>query len=157
MERIPGEGEDWYSKSSFGYRGNVLETRGMFQTIGARFNDEMGFVPRVGVDNAEGYFGLHLRPKRFQGWMRETFPHFQIENFTKRNGGGLESRYMDWHWPVTLPEQRVRRGRHQPQRRGDRRAVLHQRPARHLRRPGALRVQGALRPRQLEQRGAVRR
>ena len=34
--------------------------------------------------------------------MRETFPHFQIENFTKRNGGGLESRYMDWHWPVTL-------------------------------------------------------
>jgi len=102
VSRIPGTGDDWYSKSSFGYRGNVLETRGMFQTIGSRFNDEMGFVPRVGVDNAEGYFGLHLRPKRFQGWMRETFPHIQIENFTKRNGGGLESRYMDWHWPVTF-------------------------------------------------------
>jgi len=102
VARIPGEGQDWYSKSSFGYRGALLETRGMYQTIGARFNDEMGFVPRVGVDNAEGYFGLHLRPKRFQGWMRETFPHFQIENFTKRDGGGLESRYMDWHWPITL-------------------------------------------------------
>ncbi|MDP2321914.1 MAG: DUF5916 domain-containing protein [Acidobacteriota bacterium] len=102
VARIPGEGQDWYSKSSFAYRGAVLETRGMYQTIGARFNDEMGFVPRVGVDNAEGYFGLHLRPKRFQGWMRETFPHFQIENFTKRDGGGLESRYMDWHWPVTF-------------------------------------------------------
>ncbi len=100
--RVPGKGDDWYSKSSFGYRGAVLETRGMFQTIGARFNDEMGFVPRTGVDNAEGYFGLHLRPKRFQGWLRETFPHFQIENFTKRNGAGLESRYMDWHWPITL-------------------------------------------------------
>ncbi len=100
--RIPGAGDDWYSKSSFGYRGTVLETRGMYQTIGARFNDEMGFVPRVGVDNAEGYFGLHLRPKRLQGWLRETFPHFQIENFTKRDGGGLESRYMDWHWPITL-------------------------------------------------------
>ena len=101
-ESLSGTGDDWYSKSSFGYRGQVIETRGMYQTIGSRFNDEMGFVPRVGVDNAEGYFGLHLRPKRFQGWMRETFPHFQIENFTKRNGGGLESRYMDWHWPVTL-------------------------------------------------------
>jgi len=100
--RIPGEGDDWYSKSSFGYRGAVIETRGMYQTIGARFNDEMGFVPRVGIDNAEGYFGLHLRPKRLQGWLRETFPHFQIENFTKRDGGGLESRYMDWHWPITL-------------------------------------------------------
>ena len=62
----------------------------------------MGFVPRVGVDNAEVYLGAHLRPKRFQSWLRETFPHFQIENFTKRNGGGLESRYMDWHWPITL-------------------------------------------------------
>jgi len=102
VSRVPGKGDDWYSKSSFGYRGTVLETRGMFQTIGSRFNDEMGFVPRVGVDNAEGYLGLHLRPKRFQGWMRETFPHIQIENFTKRNGGGLESRYMDWHWPVTF-------------------------------------------------------
>ena len=102
VARIPGEGDDWYSKSSFGYRGSVLETRGMFQTIGSRFNDEMGFVPRVGVDNAEGFIGLHLRPKRFQGWLRESFPHFQIENFTKRNGGGLESRYMDWHWLITL-------------------------------------------------------
>jgi hypothetical protein len=102
VERVPGEGQDWYSKSSFGYRGNVLETRGMYQTIGQRFNDEMGFVPRVGVDNAEGFLGLHLRPKRFQSWMRETFPHFQIENFTKRADGSLESRYMDWHWPVTF-------------------------------------------------------
>ena len=40
--------------------------------------------------------------RSFPSWMRETFPHFQIENFTKRNGGGLESRYMDWHWPVTF-------------------------------------------------------
>jgi hypothetical protein len=101
-ERLPGSGDDWYSKSSFGYRGNVLETRAMYQTIGARFNDEMGFVPRVGVDNFEAYLGTHLRFKKFSGWMRETFPHFQIENFTKRDGGGLESRYMDWHWPVTF-------------------------------------------------------
>jgi hypothetical protein len=71
-------------------------------TIGSRFNDEMGFVPRVGVDNAEGYLGAHLRFKKYSSWLREFFPHFQIENFTKRNGGGLESRYMDWHVPITL-------------------------------------------------------
>jgi hypothetical protein len=34
--------------------------------------------------------------------MRETFPHIQVENFTRQNGGGLESRYMDWHWPITF-------------------------------------------------------
>ena len=102
VTRVPGSGDDWYSKSSFGYSDNFWETRGAYQTIGSRFNDEMGFVPRVGVDNAEFYLGTHIRPKRFQGWLRETFPHIQVENFTKRNGGGLESRYMDWHWPITL-------------------------------------------------------
>ena len=100
--RLPGSGDDLYSKSSFGYRGDVWETRGMYQTIGKRFNDEMGFVPRVGVDNAEGYLGAHLRFKKYSSWLREFFPHFQIENFTKRDGGGLESRYMDWHLPVNL-------------------------------------------------------
>jgi hypothetical protein len=102
QEKVPGEGDDWYSKSSFSYRDDFWETRGMYQTIGSRFNDEMGFVPRVGVDNAEYHVGTHIRPRRFRSWMRETYPHFQIENFTKRNGGGLESRYMDWHWPVTF-------------------------------------------------------
>ena len=101
-DKVPGKGDDWYSKTSFGYRGNFWETRGAYQTIGSRFNDEMGFVPRTGVDNAEFYLGTHIRPKRLQGWLRETFPHVQIENFVKRNGGGLESRYMDWHWPITL-------------------------------------------------------
>ncbi len=74
----------------------------MYQTIGTRFNDEMGFVPRTGVDNSEFYLGRTIRPRKFRSWMRETFPHIQFENFAKRNDGGLESRYMDWHWPVTF-------------------------------------------------------
>jgi hypothetical protein len=100
--RVPGEGDDWYSKSSIGWRSNKWEARGMYQTIGGRFNDEMGFVPRTGVDNTEFYLGGRFRPRRFQRWVRETFPHLQFENFTKHTGGALESRYMDWHWPVTF-------------------------------------------------------
>ena len=100
--KIPGSGDDWYSKSSFGYRDNFWETRGAFQTFGTRLNDEMGFVPRTGVNNGEFYIGTHIRPKRLQSWLRETMPHFQIENFAKRHEGGLQSRYTDWHWPVTL-------------------------------------------------------
>ena len=102
--RVPGSGDDWYSKSSVGYRDNFWEARAAYQTIGSRFNDEMGFVPRLGVDNAEFSLFTRIRPKKFQGWLRETFPHFQIENFSKRNGGGLQSRYMDWHWPIMLQD-----------------------------------------------------
>jgi hypothetical protein len=43
-----------------------------------------------------------VRSAKFPAWVRETFPHIQIENFTRHNGGGLESRYMDWHWPITF-------------------------------------------------------
>ena len=63
--RLAGSGDDWYTKSSFGYRDNFWETRGAYQTIGSRFNDEMGFVPRLGVDNAEFYLGTHIRIPRF--------------------------------------------------------------------------------------------
>ena len=102
VSRVAGSGDDWYSKSGVGYRNNRWDVRGMYQTIGSRFNDEMGFVPRRGVDNSEFYVGTRFRPRRIQRWVRETFPHIQFENFTRRNGGGLESRYMDWHWPVTF-------------------------------------------------------
>ena len=97
-------GEDWYSKSSFNYNSNRLAFRGGYQTIGDRFNNEMGFVPRRGVNNGELHAGARFRPNWnwTRGWLRETYPHWQIENFARRGGGGLESRYIDWHWPVTF-------------------------------------------------------
>jgi hypothetical protein len=100
----PGSGGDWYTKSNFGYRDDFWEASGSYQTIGERFNDEMGFVPRRGVNNGEFQVGAHIRPKWAQRWMRETYPHFRLENFSRQNGLGLESRYMDWHWPVTLQD-----------------------------------------------------
>ena len=83
--------------------GTVLETRAMLPVRLARaFNDEMGFVPRGGVDNSEWPIGTHIRLEEVRRLDARNLSAFQIENFTKRNGGGLESRYMDWHWPVTF-------------------------------------------------------
>jgi hypothetical protein len=100
---ITAAGDEWYTKSSFSYRTNRIETRGGYQTIGERFNNEMGFVPRRGVNNGELHVGARFRPQWSwtKGWLRETYPHWQIENFARREGG-LESRYMDWHWPLTF-------------------------------------------------------
>jgi Domain of unknown function (DUF5916)/Carbohydrate family 9 binding domain-like len=99
---LPGTGDDWYTKSGISYRDSFWDTRAVFQSIGTRFNDEMGFVPRTGVNNTELYFGTHIRPAWASSWLRETFPHIQFEDFSLRHGGGLESRYMDWHWPFTF-------------------------------------------------------
>ena len=96
----------------------------------------MGFVPRTGVDNGEFYLGTHIRPKRFEKWLRETMPHFQLENFNQRNGGGLQSRYMDWHWPFTFQNSTNIEIGHQPQRRGARQHVRDQQQAPGHRRAG---------------------
>jgi hypothetical protein len=104
QSEVPGSGNDWYSKSSLGYRNDFWELSGSYQTIGDRFNNEMGFVPRTGVNNGEFQIGTHIRPRWAQSWMRETYPHFRIENFWLQHEQGLESRYMDWHWPVTLQD-----------------------------------------------------
>jgi hypothetical protein len=102
-EAMPGEGDDWYSKSSFGYRTNRIEMRGGYQVIGERFNNEMGFVPRRGVNMGELHLGARFRPRWASRWLRETYPHWQVENFGRR-GGGLQSRYMDWHLPFTFQD-----------------------------------------------------
>jgi hypothetical protein len=101
---VPDGRSTLYTKTSAGYRNNQLEVRGAYQTIGDGFNDEMGFVPRLGVNNLEAYVAGRFRPRWASRWMRETFPHIQLENFSRQNNGGLESRYMDWHWPVTFQD-----------------------------------------------------
>ena len=77
-QKTPGTGDDYYSKSAFGYRSNFWELRGTYQTIGTRFNDERGFVPRTGVNNGEYYAGTHIRSKKCPSWVRETSPHIQF-------------------------------------------------------------------------------
>jgi hypothetical protein len=101
---VPGSGNDLYSKGSFGYRDQFWDLRAAYQTIGTRFNDEMGFVPRTGVNNGEAFIGGHFRPERIRKWAREIFPHFQFENFSRQQGRGLESRYIDWHLPITFQD-----------------------------------------------------
>ena len=104
---------------------------------------------------SELYLGAHIRPRRFRSWMRETFPHIQFENFTRRNGGGLESRYMDWHWPITFQNSTFVEIGVNPNIEVIDEPLHDQQPPRHPRRPGPLRVQRELHPRQHQRRGAV--
>jgi hypothetical protein len=97
-------GRESMAKASYSYRGDILDTRGGYTYTGSRFNDELGFIPRTGIAKAEEFVGLHLRAKRLSSWLRETFPHFQIANVTLADGGGFDSRYMDFHLPFTLQD-----------------------------------------------------
>jgi hypothetical protein len=95
----PGEGKDTLAKAGFQYRGDIWEFRGSFLNVGDRFNDEMGFVPRVGIDKWFGYVAPHIRSEFLSRWgVRETWPHIELVNI-ERSSGELDSRYIDYHIP----------------------------------------------------------
>jgi hypothetical protein len=100
---VAGSGEDFAARGHVNYQTRTWQFRGYYNTIGERFNDETGFVPRRGVDNTLLFAGRAFRPE----WLsrlgiRETRPHWQMEIFERRDGLGLESRYQDWHLPLNF-------------------------------------------------------
>jgi len=97
----PGTGHDQMYRSSFSYRGDFWEFRGSYASIGDRFNDEMGYVPRVGIDKTTAFASGHARPAKLSRWLRETWPHWEFSNVA-RHDGSLESRYYDYHVPFTF-------------------------------------------------------
>jgi uncharacterized protein DUF5916/cellulose/xylan binding protein with CBM9 domain len=67
-------------------------------SIGERFNDELGFAPRLGVHNFDAWFGRRLRPAAVSGWLRQMQPHFEFDMFTRQHDGGLDSRFVGYHY-----------------------------------------------------------
>ena len=101
---VPQQGGDSTMRLGGRYDGRTWQVNGRFDTIGTRFIDEMGFVPRLGVDNAFIFVGRRFRPLAISRWVRETRPHWQADTFVRQDGGGLESRYQDFHLPFNFQD-----------------------------------------------------
>jgi hypothetical protein len=91
-------GDDASLRANFNYQSRTWLARGAYETIGRRFRDELGFVPRIGVDHVAGYARRNFRPE----WasrlgVREIGPHLHFDQFDRRDGSGTESQYFDWH------------------------------------------------------------
>ena len=99
-----GGGRDYAIRAAASYQDRKWTIRTRFDGIGERFRDEMGFVPRQGVDNSFVFAARAFRPRWMSSWIRETRPHWQFDMFTRQNGAGLESRYQDFHWPLTFQD-----------------------------------------------------
>ncbi|MGE3957070.1 MAG: DUF5916 domain-containing protein [Vicinamibacterales bacterium] len=101
---VPGSGDDFTARANFNYQSRKYLLRGAYEVIGRRFRDEMGFVPRVGVNHVASYGRLNVRPR----WaserlrIREIGPHFHFDQFDRRDGTGIESRYFDWHVVLSM-------------------------------------------------------
>jgi uncharacterized protein DUF5916/cellulose/xylan binding protein with CBM9 domain len=94
--RVPSGDNQTATRLGFNYAGPFWNVRSSYLAIGDGFNDEMGFVPRVGVKKVDGYLAAHVRPKAPSRWLREFNPHVEWHNIDRWNGD-LDSRYLDYH------------------------------------------------------------
>ncbi|MBI2817245.1 MAG: carbohydrate binding family 9 domain-containing protein [Acidobacteria bacterium] len=98
----PGiSGDDLAARGSAVYKDNVWDLRSSVTSIDDHFIDEMGFVPRLGIQKYSGYFGRTFRPKSVQRTVRSLSPHAQID-YVVGPDGGLETRYIDYHFPISF-------------------------------------------------------
>jgi hypothetical protein len=96
---VGGRGGDIMARAGFTYRSRLWDARLNYLTVGERFNDELGFLERIGSNRTAGYAATHSRPQALSRWVRDINPHFEYYGFTYANGG-IQSRYADYHFPV---------------------------------------------------------
>lgn len=102
---LAGEaGHEYAARAHVNYQDRTWQFRGRFDTIGAQFNNELGFIPRRGVNNQFGYIGRTFRSARFPGWLREIRPHWEVDMFTRQADGALDQRLQDFHIPLSFSD-----------------------------------------------------
>ena len=98
----PATGNEFTSRGSFNYQSRTWRLNGRYTRIGNRFNDELGFIPRVGVNEYNAQINRTLRPKWLPRAIREFGPHWVIAQFNRQDGGALDQRIQDFHFPVNF-------------------------------------------------------
>ena len=99
---VPSSGNSLVGRANVNYQSRVWQLRGRFDAIGNQFNDELGFIPRRGVNNGYTYLSRAFRSPRFPKWLREIRPHWQTDTFMRQADGSLDTRQQDFHLPFFL-------------------------------------------------------
>ncbi len=84
----PGEPDEVAGKISVGYESNLLHYGYSYLDIGDDFNDEVGFVRRVGIRKQFVDLGLRPRPVNYPSLnraLREVHPHLRMSYFTDQS------------------------------------------------------------------------
>ena len=99
---VASKGSEISSRASFDYRNRQWRANAKFTTIGEGFNDELGFIPRVGVNEVNWQLNRTLRPKWLPSAIREFGPHWVVAQFNRQDGGALDQRVQDFHFPINF-------------------------------------------------------
>lgn len=83
------------------WRNGVWDALGSYDSVGGRFVDDVGFVPRTGIHRTQLLAARHFRPIRVSSWLREITPELGVTD-VRRESGGFDSRYWEYRLPITF-------------------------------------------------------
>ncbi len=101
---VPTTGNEYASNVGFQYVTRTWQLQTDYKSVGAGFNDEMGFIQRYGVNNVDGRWGRVMRPAFLSRWVRQTMPHWEFDYFMRQSDGRLDSRYAGYHWSANFQD-----------------------------------------------------
>ena len=82
-----GAGQAW--RAGFTYNSELMTYQASFLSLSPHFHDELGFIPRHGVDIFSGHVARHIRPAAYR-IIREYRPDVASARFMRR-GVGVET------------------------------------------------------------------
>ncbi len=91
--------DDLESRLAFGYVDRAWQVKTAYNVIQSNFVNEMGYVPRRGIRRYDVDVRRTIRPN--SRWFRLLTPHVVMDYFTDSNGN-LDSKYLDYHFAITL-------------------------------------------------------
>ena len=102
LESPAVKGNEVSTRANIEYRNRQWRLSSKYTTIGDRFNDELGFIPRVGVNEWNAQINRTLRPNWLPRAIREFGPHWVLVQSDRAGGGGLDLRQQDFHFSINF-------------------------------------------------------
>src|SRR6266850_1015901 len=99
---VIGTGSDLTTRANAEYRNRQWRFSGRYTTIGERFHDELGFIPRTGVNEMNVNVNRTLRPNWLPRTVRELMPHWVLVQSNRADGRGLDLRQQDFHFAINF-------------------------------------------------------
>ena len=103
-QAAPARDNSVTARGNFQYTSRTWRTTLRYTTIGEAFNDELGFVPRVGVNDTYTQVWRSLRPKWLPKAVRELGPHWIVQQSNRIDGNALDQRQQDFHLSISLSD-----------------------------------------------------
>jgi hypothetical protein len=96
----PGlSGKDLAARMAMQYLDKAWQFSGTYTVIQKNYHNEMGFIPRVGIQRFASVAAYTWRPQRWRRFLRDMRPHWQVD-YVLDATGRIQSKYGDFHHQI---------------------------------------------------------